>query len=242
MMRNLKATQVFTKLASAVVICMGCIALFSWAANIDIFKSLVPGAATMKANTAICFVLAGLTLWLEQQREKNRLYNLSQFCTLITFILALLTLSQYLFRWNLGIDELLFRDFILSPAKSHPGRMGLNTAINWLLVSAALWLEGKREKGKGKISQIFIFIALFISFQALIGYIYGVRVFNQFSVYTTSMSVHTALTFLVLCLGILFNNPYRGLMATVTAELNGGVTARRLIPTAIFLPSILGWY
>ncbi|OKH51946.1 hypothetical protein NIES2101_16845 [Calothrix sp. HK-06] len=77
-------------------------------------------------------MLAGLTLWLEQQREKNRLYNLSRVCTLITFILALSTLSQYLFRWNLGIDELLFRDFTLSPATLHPGRIGLNTAINWL--------------------------------------------------------------------------------------------------------------
>ncbi|BAZ16118.1 signal transduction histidine kinase [Calothrix sp. NIES-4071] len=253
MIRDLKATQIFTKLASAVVICISCIALLGWAVNIDIFKSLIPGAATMKANTAICFLLAGVTLWLKtQQRQNNRLYNLSRICIPVIFIVALLTLCQYLFGWNLGLDELLFRDFSLSRATLQPGRMGLNTAINWLLISAALWLETDKNTNpcrktfglrirRDVTCNVSTFIAIFISFQALIGYIYGVRVFYQFSVYTTSMAVLTALSFIVLCLGILFNNPYRGLMATVTTELNGGVTARRLIPTAVFLPSILGW-
>jgi PAS domain S-box-containing protein len=68
-----------------------------------------------------------------------------------------------------------------------------------------------------------------------------VRVFYEFTAYTTSIAVHTALVFLVLRLRMLFNNLYRGLMATLTTELNGGITARRLIPTAVFLPLILGW-
>lgn len=37
-MGNLKLMQAFTKLASAVVICIGCIALFGWAINIDIHE------------------------------------------------------------------------------------------------------------------------------------------------------------------------------------------------------------
>ncbi len=247
--------QPFTKLASAVVICIGCIALLSWAVNIDILKSLIPGTATMKANTAICFVLAGVTLWLKTVRVNYKVHLISQFCTITIFIIALVTLSQYLFGWDFGIDELLFRDFPLSSATSHPGRMGVNTAINWLFISAALWLEKGNKATNNKcrdatcqvstshvfIYQVCTFIVLLISFQAIIGYIYGVRVFYFFRTYYTYMTVHTALTFLVLCLGILFNNPYRGLMATVTTELNGGVTARRLIPTAIFLPIILGW-
>jgi PAS domain S-box-containing protein len=245
-MHDFKATQAFTKLASAVVIIISCIALLGWVANIDILKSIIPGAATMKANTAICFVLAGVTLWSKTQpSQNNKLYDLSRLCTLIIFVIALSTLSQYFFGWNLGIDELLFRDFPLSPLTSHPGRMGFNTAINWLLISVALWVKTdsntKRTSWGDVTCQVSTFVALFISFQAVIGYIYGVRVFYKFNAYTTSMAVHTALTFLVLCLGILFNNPYRGLMTTVTSDFNGGITARRLIPTAIFLPVLLGW-
>ena len=123
----------------------------------------------------------------------------------------------------------------------YPGRMGVNTAINWLFISAALWLEKNKKYRDVFICQVCTFIVLLICFHALIGYIYGMRVFYLFRAYHTYMTVHTALTFLILCLGILSNNPYRGLMATVTTELNGGVTARRLILAAIFLPTILGW-
>lgn len=91
------------------------------------------------------------------------------------------------------------------------------------------------------LSQIITLVALFISFQALVGYVYRVKIFYQFNVYTTSMVVHTGLTFGVLCLGILYSQPHCGLMATVNSELDGGIIARRLIPTAIFLPLVLGW-
>jgi PAS domain S-box-containing protein len=83
-------------------------------------------------------------------------------------------------------------------------------------------------------------VALFISFQALVGYAYGVKIFYKLNIYTTPMVVYTALTFGVLCLGILYSQSHRGLMTTINRDLNGGVIARRLIPVAIFLPLILG--
>jgi PAS domain S-box-containing protein len=286
-MSNFNAPQSFTKFTGVAVTIIGCIVIFGWVFDIAIFKSLIPNAETMKANTAVCFVLAGIALWKGEEERNNSTFDDSTsltplLCTTTIFAISFLTLCQYIFGINLGIDELVFREPI-SLATSYPGRMAVNTAINWLLVSAGLWMGRVRGMGQGGrgnrrgvvatqhnqsnnlhnfqnfldgqgnqygqgnpalttyLSQVFTLVVLFIAFQALIGYVYGVKIFYQFNIYSTSMAVHTALTFVALCLGILYSQPHRGLMATVNSNLSGGIVARRLIPVAIFFPLILGF-
>ncbi len=273
---KLNQIKTASKIASILVLFSGCLGLIGWALNISIFKSIIVGHGTMKANTALCFILAGLALFGLSSNRQFRNYRsgiisvtFSRGCALAVFLIALLTLSQYFFAWNLGIDELLFRDSPLSPATSHPGRMGVNTALNFLFLGAALWLllEDKtphkqfairntlREDQRStqfptphpplptphSLAQLFTLLPALISLQALIGYSYGVKVFYQFSAYTTSMALHTALAFEVLCLGILFSRPDTEYMQPIVSDLHGGLLARRLLPSAIFIPLILGW-
>ncbi len=247
---------------SAFAIFIGCLVLVGWGLDIAILKSVFAGAATMKANTAVCFILAGVSLWLtgrgggdsplilpRSQKKRWRRYGVlvAQTGAIASSTIAILTLSQYLFGWNLGIDELLFRDSPLSPATSHPGRMGINAAFNFFLVGGALWLLHKSNNARGQkdrlilLAQWLSLVAILIALQALVGYVYKVEVFYQFSPYTNSMSMHTAVTFLVLGVGLLFARPQRGLMQTIASDLNGGIVARRMIPSAIALPLILCW-
>jgi PAS domain-containing protein len=80
-----------------------------------------------------------------------------------------------------------------------------------------------------------------IALLALVGYAYKVQIFHRFIFYSSSMAIHTALTFLVLCIGILSLQKNYGWMQIVTSNLLGGIVARQLIPAAIGVPLVLGW-
>ncbi|MBW4630649.1 MAG: PAS domain S-box protein [Iphinoe sp. HA4291-MV1] len=167
---------------------------------------------------------------------------IAKVCTSTVLVIALLTLSQYMFGWNLGIDELLFREEPNALMTSHPGRMGLNTALNFSVLGRALELVVQQKKCRSYwYTQVFALIAALISLQTIIGYAYGVDVLYDFRPYSTSMALHTALTFIVLCTGIMWTHPDQGVMRIVTSDTYGGLLARRLLLAAIAVPLVLGW-
>jgi PAS domain S-box-containing protein len=232
--------QLITRIASSIVVLVGCLVLVGgWGMNVTVLKSIISGAATMKANTALCFILAGVSLAL--QTRKRRSYGVAKGLALAVLSIGALTLAQYLFGWNLGIDELLFRDVGISPATKYPGRMGDNTALNFALAGLALCFLGQRTRRSDRLVQTATLLAAAIALLALVGYAYNVQVFYQFFFYSTSMALLTALTFLVLCVGVLSIRADRGLMQTLTSNLTGGIVARKLIAIAIAIPSIVGW-
>ena len=56
-----------------------------------------------------------------------------------------------------------------------------------------------------------------------------------------AMAVHTAAAFFILNVAILCVRPDYGLMELLTSDSPGGVVSRRLVPAALFVPTILGW-
>ncbi|WP_292748296.1 PAS domain S-box protein [Nostoc sp. NMS4] len=249
------------RVASAIAVFVGSLVLLGWFLGIEVLKRGFPGSpATMKVNTALCFVLCGVSLWLflkgEQGSTGERTIQnssstaplsaltllVSQVCIIAVTTIAALTLCQYLFGWNLGIDELVFRDLRTSIATSHPGRMGVNTAVNFILLSVALQILIHPKSHRSYwYAQIIALITTLISFQALMGYAYQVKVLYGFAPYTTSMALHTAVLFFLLSMGILWVRAEQGLMRVVTSDSYGGLLARRLLVAAIAVPFILGW-
>ncbi len=240
------------RIASRIVILVGGLVLIGWQLDLWWLKSLMPGAATMKANTAICFVLAGISLKLSsRQRQTTLMARIATGCAVAIILIAFLTICQYIFWWDFGIDELLFRD-PAAVATSHPGRMGINTALGFSFTGAALWLIERHERRSPKqqhqvridrttIGQILTVVAGAIALQSIVGYAYDVRVFYGFSAVTSSMALHTALSLGILCVGILALTRERGFMRALTSDLIGSDVARRLIPQAILVPLFIGW-
>ncbi|WP_448269348.1 PAS domain S-box protein [Nostoc sp. DSM 114159] len=276
---KISTNALVARVASAIAVFVGSLVLVGWCLGIEVLKRGFPGSpATMKVNTALCFVLCGVSLWLflkEEQgsrgageqgsrgaggqgsRGERRIQNyphsstaflpvltllISQVCAIAVTIIAALTLCEYLFGWNLGIDEMVFRDSQTSIATLHPGRMGANTGLNFILVSVALQILIHLKTHRSYwYAQIIALIATLISFQALMGYAYQVKVLYGLAPYTTSMALHTAVLFLLLSMGILWVRAEHGLMRVVTSDSYGGLLARRLLVAAIAVPFILGW-
>jgi hypothetical protein len=72
------------------------------------------------------------------------------------------------------------------------------------------------------------------------GYAYSTEALIGIAAYTP-IALNTALTFLVLSLGVLFSLQRRGLMAILSGDGPGSVIARRLLPPMIVIPFALGW-
>ncbi|MEG4056796.1 MULTISPECIES: PAS domain S-box protein [unclassified Microcoleus] len=230
-----------SQMASLLVMAIGCLVLLGWQFDISLLKSGFPGmASTMKANTAICFLLAGVSLTLLQY-QRTRLQNrIAQGMAGLIIIMGLLTLSQYIFGWKLGIDQWLFRDFV-SSATPYPGRMGLNTALNFVLMGLALLLLGQNSQRDTWFAQIFSSVATLISLLALFAHLFHVDILERLATITTTQPVNTIATFFILYGGILWLRPKQGLMQVVNSPLVGGVMVRWLLPWGTIFPVTLNW-
>jgi hypothetical protein len=72
-LRLLSAYRYASRIARGIVIMVAILVLLGWLLNIPQLTSILPGFATMKANAAMSFLLAGISLW----RLKARFGNLS---------------------------------------------------------------------------------------------------------------------------------------------------------------------
>ncbi len=237
-LRLLSLYSSISRVAGSLVIVIGLLVLLGWLFNIPPLTRIRPDFAAMQANTALAFLLAGFSLWLAHiKHEKHWVDLIARGCAAFVALIGLLTLGQYVFSRDFGIDQLLVTD-TQSAENDYPGRMSPVTAVNLSVLGFVLLILDRHEY-RWPVEALG-FGALLISILALMGYGYGVPSLYDIFPYS-SIAIHTALAFLVLSLGVLFARPERGLMKIFSSEGVGGEMARRLIPSALVLPFVLGW-
>ncbi|MBZ8179142.1 PAS domain S-box protein [Oscillatoria salina] len=235
--------QLLGKIATITVICLGCVVILGWTFKIAILKSVIPGTVSMKSSTAIALILSAIALNIWQQvYQRNspnptRSYCLIYSCLFLVLIIALVTLIQYTFQLNLGIDQLIFKVAPDSVDAAAKGKMAPNTAISFLLIALALLLLIKRIY---RPAHCFAIITFLIAFVALTGHAYHLIFFYGIGS-PTGMAIHTAISFICLSLGILFTVPEKGVMKLLISQNAGGVALRNLLPVTILFPTLLGW-
>jgi len=240
--RLVAASQRFATGAAISVALIGCLVFVGWQFDIGVLKSILPGLVTMKANTALSFILTGLALRLLQSADGRRArasIMAANVCALSTLALGGLTLSQDIWVLNLGIDELLSPDMDPVETNDRP-RMSPAVALNFMLVGSALLLMRVETRRGYRPTELLIIPVLLISLLALIGYAYDLRPFYNFGSYS-DMAVHTTLGFVLLGTAIFATRPDRGLMSLFTSDYLGGFLVRRLLPVVIVVPILLGW-
>lgn len=238
--------------ASMIVLAVGVVVLIGWMFNVTLLKSILPGLVTMKANTAAAFALIGVSLWLLQtssppaglpQGEWGRggkwTRHIAHLCALFVALVGTFTLIEYLSGWNLGIDQLLFKEAPGAVQTTFPGRMAPNTALNFLITGLTLLLLDAETRRGHPPAQYLILIEGALALLALVGYVYGISTLYGGIASFTAMALHTAVVFLVVCVGVLCARPERGPMAIFTSAGLGGLIARRLFFVAVGFPIML---
>lgn len=215
----------------------GLVVLMGWALDVAALKSVFAGLATMKPNTAIGFMLTGGSLMLSYSKTERPGTQILQIVTAVTaMLIGLLTLGEYLFQIDLGIDNSLFVDRSLSDQNPFPGRMAPATALNFVCVGLALLAVWTRFLVLLPLLLIPVFA---LSWTSLLGYLYGLPQF--FPIYT-SMALHTSILFVVLLLGIRLIRRDTGIAQILTNRTTmAGAIALRLLPLALIVPPVLGW-
>lgn len=240
-------------LIALVTISVGLCALGGWLFHLGVLKSIGEGWASMKPNTAVAFIAAGMALWLRAGKKYDRpmLRSLATALSATTGLIGLITIVEYLLPLNISIDELLFHQMLLGMGVADAGRPAFLTALGLGFVGTALLTLDMRLTRRFRYCEWLTVAAILIGFVALLGYIFGVH--QLYQVYGfTSIAVHTASLLLLLGIGILCARPQYGMMSIISANDLGGFFGRRLLPLAVLFPIInaslrlygqrRGWY
>jgi signal transduction histidine kinase len=231
--RVVRRYRTLSVLGAVFCVCLGLIVLVGWGLDNEFLKSILPGAGTMKPNTAVCMALLGMSLVLGigSGRSVWRL-PVAVACAIAGIAVASITLLEYLSRADIGIDRLLFPNGQEGAALSS-GRMAQATALGFILLGISLvCLHANRAVA----AQTIALPAGFLSVVAGIGYMFGARSLYQIGGFA-AVAVHTVLGQSVLALAILLSSGDRGLMVRFSNRGPGGAVVRRLLaPTLLLLP------
>lgn len=226
------------RVAAAVVAVVGLLGLASWIFGYATATGAGLGLATMKANTALCFVLSAIALALVGM-ERPAWRVLGRVFSAAVLAIAAATLAQYLFGIESGLDQLLFTDGITPPEKA-PGRMSAITAANFLLFGVTGLLPRRGGAIAGAFFTVLATFGLVISLVSVTGYLYETPLLYR-PIAASSIAATTATSFVLLFIGLLCTRPHRGIVAVVLSRGAGGHFARRLLPLLVVMPFAIGW-
>jgi signal transduction histidine kinase/ActR/RegA family two-component response regulator len=224
--------------AGATVMLVGLAALAGWQFDQPLLKSLVPGRVAMNPVTALCFILAGLSLVLRREPLSPAARSASMALAGAVALVGSVKIAELLFHADLGLDRILFRSKL--EAYVPPNRMAPNTAFNFLCAGLALALIDVGAASRRRPTKCLALVPHLFSFLGLIGYFYDVRSFYGLTSYIP-MAPNTVVAFLTLCTGIMVLYPDQGLTRVFTSEDLGGSLARRLFPVSVGALLFLGW-
>lgn len=170
-----------------------CLVILGWHTDNQSLVQINPAFAPMQYNTALGFLLCGLGLIALS-------FNLSVVPRIVgacVFVLGILTLSQYIFKIDFGLDGFLM-DPVFTTKTSHPGRPAPITALCFTLAGASLTTATANRS----LAISFSVSVLMLSVLSLWGYLIP----SESSFYgwgnLTRMAIHTAFSFVSIGLGL----------------------------------------
>ncbi|MCC6706100.1 MAG: response regulator [Gammaproteobacteria bacterium] len=242
--------------ASGLVALVGCVVLLGWLADIDTMKSLLPGFATMKANTALCAIALGVGLFKavgnERRAESAGRADLGLLLLAApSLLIALLTLGEYLWSLDFGIDALIGSPAASDSAEQLPMRMASVAAVAIALGAGALLLLALPATRRQSMPQLLATALGVLMLTTTYGHLYAVEALYRTDE-LSAIALHSSIVFLAFALGLLAVTADRGWIADFSQPTPSSAAARNtLLAVALAVPVIgslrlagqhAGWY
>ncbi len=239
---NQDINKKYIRFASIFAIVLGFVVMTGWVFNIQLFTTILPGYVSMKFNTGLLFVLAGIVLYsliADKWRWIRTIFSL------ILLFTGIFTFLQSILNFDVGIDQLFIKDYyVVEDGSYSPGRMAQGTSFSFFVLGIASLLVNASHKFLKLIAQYIFHLVTLISFLAIIGYILGVPIFYKLSA-LGSMAIHTAILFFIISVAASLWNKQLGITGLITGNGVGNIMARQLFPTltiAVLFLSIIRIY
>src|SRR5581483_3987071 len=171
----------------------GLTVIAGWHLHFASIIHILPGAIAIQYNSAVCFVVLGLSGMIAIRFPNCRSVLMIGSCFIT--ILSLMVVVEFLSGRSLGIDVAFFHpwDTILN---QYPGRMSLITAISFMASGIALITVAVGNQRTYAFFAIAHTLPLSLGLSSLIGYVLGITFLIPFAM-GSQMAVQTAATFTI---------------------------------------------
>jgi diguanylate cyclase (GGDEF)-like protein len=244
-MAKVKRTYIISRRLAAglalVAALLGAVGLASWVLDLAALRTLFDKYATIKANTGLGLVAAGLALFAftALPRESRVGFALRRGGALLAGLIGLLTLVEHFVGVDLGIDQLLAAD-PWTTADLFPGRMPRAAAMGFILYGLATLLIPRAPPWAFWTGFVITLLGFLITLFVCVAFLLAPDALYAFP-WFAAVSAHTSLAFMALFLGVMFATPDRGWPRIVMTDKFGGYMARRLLPPVAVLPLAILW-
>lgn len=197
--------HMFIRICSFIIALLAMSVMAGWYLHNVPLVQIRPDFAPMKFNTALCFFMSavGIFLWLHNKPRVTAALGA------VIMLIALSTLYEYAFKVNIGIDT-LFSDAFTDFRSSAPGRMTINACMCFVFTGVSLMAlaQHKITMRKNTLYPLLVSamgsLILSVALVTLVGYVIGVDA-SQTWKHFSGMALHTAAIFTILgsCLVLL---------------------------------------
>ena len=249
--------SLIVQLASISISIMGLVVLIGWFLDISPFKSVIPGAPSMKFSTSLSFICTGIVLFFisEFQSPSRRILSTSSQVVLPAALLVIiLIMSTHLASSVLGhpsgIDNLFVKEDPSTLQKAIPGRPSEGTILNFIMIAAA-GIISIRQEATNRKQLLGIGIAIgIVAGIALIGFALSIpTLYYSIDGFANGMSIHTAILFLAVAATLIIlsksiqDNPWQkqseGLGKARREQRFAKISVRTKLTSLIIISSVI---
>lgn len=214
--------------AGAAVLLFSGLMLIGWSRHFAVVGGSLPHITTMKANSAVGFLFAGLSMLSGRRRWLS-------WAAVGSIVVGAAALYEWILGQSLGIDQLIATDPTLS---QHPGRSSPQVATALVVFGVARLLTGTGPTRGGRVAAGATAAYAVVTLVLELGLL-----FRAPGLTTTGAGLGLSLTgglcMALLCCGLLALHADRRPLSYLWNRGATGTVVRRLLPTVILAPPAL---